>query len=86
MTKKLFAVEVTYKAYAWAEDKFDAEGLVSEIVDTESYPDIEIEEVDSNVLDWDLGSCIYHNENRDIRLREVLVSPRLATREENLDD
>jgi hypothetical protein len=81
MTKKLFTVEVTYKAYAWAEDKFDAEGLVSEIVDTESYPDIEIEEVDSNVLDWDLESCVYHNEKRDIRLREVLVSPRLATKE-----
>jgi hypothetical protein len=80
MTKKLFTVEVTYKAYAWAEDKFDAEGLVSEIVDTESYSDIEIEEVDFNVLDWDLESCVYHNEKRDIQLREVLVSPRLATK------
>jgi hypothetical protein len=81
MTKKLFVVEVTYKAYAWAEDKFDAEGLVHEIVDTESSPDIDIEEIDSNVLGWDLGSCIYHDEKRDIRLREVLVSPRLAISE-----
>jgi hypothetical protein len=78
MTKKLFAVEVTYKAYAWAEDKFDAEGLVSEIVDTESSPDIDIEEVNSNVLDWDLGSCIYHNNTGDILLSEVLANVKLA--------
>jgi hypothetical protein len=86
MTKKLFVVEVTYKAYAWAKDKFDAEGLVDEIVDTESSPDIDIEEIDSNVLGWDLGSCIYHDEKRDIRLREVLVSPRLATRKGDFND
>jgi hypothetical protein len=83
MTKKLFAVEVTYKAYAWAEDKFDAEGLVSEIVDTESSPDIDIEEVNSNVLDWDLGSCIYHNERRDIQLRDVLFTSQAPISEEN---
>jgi hypothetical protein len=74
MTKKLFAVEVTYKAYAWAEDKFDAENLASEIVDTEPDPDIQVDEVDSNVLGWDLGCCVYHDEGGDIQLRDVLVT------------
>jgi hypothetical protein len=83
MTKKLFAVEVTYKAYAWAEDKFDAEGLVSEIVDTESYPDIEIDEVDSNVLGWELECCVYHDEGGDIQLRDVLFTSQAPTREES---
>jgi hypothetical protein len=80
MTKKLFAVEVTYKAYAWAEDKFDAENLASEIVDTELDPDIQVDEVDSNVLDWDLGCCVYHGEGGDIQLRDVLVTSQAPTR------
>jgi hypothetical protein len=83
MTKKLFVVEVTYKAYALAEDQFDAENLVSEIVDTESYPDIQIDEVDSNVLGWDLGCCVYHDEGGDIQLRDVLTSSKAPTSEEN---
>jgi hypothetical protein len=86
MTKKLFAVEVTYKAYAWAEDKFDAESLVSEIVDSESYPDIEVDEVYSNVLGWDLACCIYHEGGGDIQLRDVLFTSQAPTREENLND
>jgi len=83
MTKKLFAVEVTYKAYAWAEDKFDAENLASEIADTESDPDIQVDEVDSNVLGWDLGCCVYHDEGGDIQLRDVLVTSQTPTSEEN---
>ena len=83
MTKKLFAVEITYKAYAWAEDKFDAENLASEIVDTESYPDIEIDEVDSNVLGWELECCVYHDEGGDIQLRDVLFPSQVPTSEEN---
>jgi hypothetical protein len=86
MTKKLFAVEVTYKAYAWAEDKFDAENLASEIVDSEFYPDIQVNKVDSNVLGWDFGSCVYHNErrDRDIQLRDVLFTSQAPISEENL--
>jgi hypothetical protein len=72
MTKKLFAVEITYKAYAWAEDEIEAEGLVSDIVDTESCPDIVISEATSNVLGWDLDCCVYHEGSSDVRLREVL--------------
>jgi len=85
MTKKLFAVEVTYKAYAWAEDQFDAENLVSEIVDSESYPDIQVNEVDSNVLGWDFGCCVYHNERRDIQLRDVLFTSQAPISEESFD-
>lgn len=49
-TKKLFAVEITYKAYAWAEDEIEAEDLARDIVDAESYTDIVISEATSNVL------------------------------------
>jgi hypothetical protein len=71
-TKKLFAVEITYTAYAWAEDEIEAEGLAQEIVDTESYPDIVISEATSNVLGWDLDCCVYHDGRSEVRLREVL--------------
>jgi len=71
-TKKLFAVEITYKAYAWAEDEIEAEDLARNIVDTESYPDIVISEVNSNVLGWDPDCCVYHEGSSDVRLREVL--------------
>ena len=80
MTKKLFAVEVTYKAYAWAENKFDAENLASEIVDTEPDPDTQAYEVNSNVLGWDLACCVYHYEGGDILLRDVLVTSQSPTR------
>jgi hypothetical protein len=70
-TKQLFAVEITYKAYAWAEDEIEAEGLVSDIVNTEE-PSIVISEVNSNVLGWDLDCCVYHEGSSDVRLREVL--------------
>jgi hypothetical protein len=83
MTKKLFTVEATYKAYAWAEDEFDAENLVSEIIYKEDYPDIQVNEVDSNVLGWDLKCYVYHNERRDIQLRDVLFTSQAPTREEN---
>jgi hypothetical protein len=86
MTKKLFAVEVTYTAYAWAESKFDAENLSYEIVDTESYPDIQVDEVDSNVLGWDLGCCVYHHGGGDIQLRDVLFTSQAPISEENTND
>jgi hypothetical protein len=81
MSKKLFAVEITYKAYVLAEDTFDAENFVSEITDTESYPDVQVDEVDSNVLGWDLGCCIYHDEGGDIQLRDVLFPSQTPTSE-----
>jgi hypothetical protein len=71
MTKKLFAVEITYTAYAWAEDEIEAEDLVSDIVDTEE-PSIVISEATSNFLGWDLDCCVYHEGSSDVRLREVL--------------
>lgn len=71
-TKKLFAVEITYKAYAWAEDEIEAEDLARDIVDTESYPDIVVSEATSNFLGWDLDCCVYHGGSSDVRLREVL--------------
>lgn len=79
MTKKLFAVEVTYKAYAWAEDKYEAEDLKSEIVDTEDSPEVLVTEVQSNILGWDPKCYVYHNEEGDIMLRDVLVDSQKPT-------
>ena len=82
MAKKLFTVEVTYKAYAWAEDETEAEDLKSEIVNTEDFPDVLVMEAKSNVLGWDPKCYVYHNESGDIMLRDVLVDsqePRRGT-------
>lgn len=79
MAKKLFAVEVTYKAYAWAEDKYEAEDLKSEIVDTEDFPEVLVTEAKSNILGWDPKYYVYHNEEGDIMLRDVLVDSQRPT-------
>jgi hypothetical protein len=71
---KLYAVEITYKAYVLAEDEFSAELFASEIADTESYPDVSAFEVTppSNPLGWDLGCCVYHEtEHGDIHLKDI---------------
>jgi hypothetical protein len=72
MTKKLFIVEITYQAYAWVEDSSEAEEMAREIVNTEDYPDVLVTEAKSNTLGWDLKSCVYHNDKKDIMLRDVL--------------
>ena len=79
MTKKLFAVEVTYKAYAWVEDEAEAEDLKSEIVDTEDFPEVLVTEAESNILGWDPKCYVYHNEEGDIMLRDVLVDSQKPT-------
>lgn len=78
MTKKLFAVEITHRAYAYVEDEHEAADLASEICDTEDYPDVFATEVTSNIFGWDPACCIYHNEEGDIRLSEVLPTPSLS--------
>ena len=72
MTKKLFAVEVVYEAYVWAEDDAKARDMGVEIARTEDFPRVSAKEVQSNVLGWDPKACVYHNEDWDIELRDVL--------------
>lgn len=72
---KLYAVEITYKAYVWAPSKYEAENFVSEITGTEDFPEVICDEVDTNILGWDGNCCIYHNGNGDLRLKDVLVAP-----------
>jgi hypothetical protein len=72
MTKKLFAVEVVYEAYVWAEDDAKACDMGNEIARTEDFPRVSAREVQSNVLGWDPKACVYHNEDWDIELRDVL--------------
>lgn len=71
MANKLFAVEITYKAYVLAEDHFEAQDLASEITDTED-PVIDAHEVCTNLLGWHPESLVYHNSGADITLREAL--------------
>jgi hypothetical protein len=73
MANKLFAVEITYKAYVLAEDYFEAQGFASEITDTED-PVIDAHEVHANLLGWHPESLMYHNGAGDITLREALES------------
>ena len=75
MTKKLFAVEVVYEAYVWAEHDTEARDMAYEIARTEDFPRVSAREVQSNVLGWDPKSCVYHNEDHDIELRDVLEAP-----------
>ena len=72
MTKKLFVVEIVYEAYAWAEDDAEARDMAYEMARTEDFPRVSAQEVQSNVLGWDPKANIYHNEDGDIELRDVL--------------
>jgi hypothetical protein len=74
MAKKLFAVEIVYKAYAWAEDEAEACDMHNEIARTEDFPRVTAVEVESNVLGWDPKCCVYHSDSGDIELRDVLVN------------
>ena len=73
MSKKLFAVEVTYKAYAWVEDKPEAIDFAYEIVRTECF-DVDAYEISSNIFGWHPKAYVYHNGDEDIQLKEVLVN------------
>jgi len=81
MADKLFAVEVTYKAYVLAEDYFEAKDFASEITDTED-PVIDAREVHANLLGWHPESLVYHNGSNDITLREALESVKQSTIQE----
>ena len=81
MTKKLFAVEITYKAYAWVENSYEAEEMAREIVSTEDFPEILITEPTSNILAWDPKCCVYHNDKGDIMLRDVLANSQKPLKE-----
>lgn len=74
MAKKLFAVEIVYEAYVWAEDEAEACDMHNEIARTEDSPRVSAVEVQSNILGWNPRSCVYHNESGDIELRDVLVN------------
>ena len=75
MAKKLFAVQIVYDAYVWAEDDSEAIDMHDEITRTEDFPSVTAHEVSSNVLGWDHDCCVYHNGDGDIRLGEVLPTP-----------
>jgi hypothetical protein len=59
MENKLFVVEATCKAYVLAEDYFEAQDLVSDIVETED-PVVDAHKVRTNFLGWHLECCVYH--------------------------
>lgn len=76
MAKKLFVREITYRAYVYAEDGFEASDYDIEIVSDSLTPSESLTElVDPkrpNPLRWDLDCCVYHSGSGDITLRELL--------------
>lgn len=87
MTKnKLYVVEVSFTAFAWAESSEEAEDFADEIVATEDSATVEATETDINSLGWDLDALVYHKGGVELRLRDVLYSPPPApTQECNYD-
>lgn len=71
MSKKLYELTVEYKAYVWAEDEWEAQDLVSDVVDTEE-PTVSVFETrGTNTLGWTDETCVYHDDTEDVYLRDV---------------
>lgn len=70
--KQLFVVEVTYRAYVFADDASDAREFINEIKDTELENDVIISKVDSNVLDWPTHFLVYTDSDKEIDLHTAL--------------
>lgn len=71
MSKKLYELTVEYKAYVWAEDRWEAEDLASEVIDTEDPTVTVFETRSTNTLGWTDETCVYHNDEGDVYLRDV---------------
>lgn len=82
MANKLFLVEITYRAYALAADRYGAEDLAREIARTEDYPDVSVVEATSNVLGWDPECLVYNSGGDDITLGSVLDDSKKPSSEE----
>jgi hypothetical protein len=70
--KKLYVVEVTYRAYVWAEDEDNAEEFASEITADEE-PEVSADQVRSgtNPLNWGKPCLVYHDERYAMELGEA---------------
>jgi hypothetical protein len=70
--KKLYVVEVTYRAYVWAADEDNAESFASEITADEE-PGVNAYRVKSgsNPLNWRKSYPVYHDEPTLLELGEV---------------
>lgn len=75
MTKSLFIVEVTYKAYVWAEDFEAAEDFADEIVRTEDYSEVNSHPVSRDELGWSGRALVYHDGDGDLLLKDLLSEP-----------
>lgn len=71
MTNKLYVVEVSYKAYVWAESDTDAVDMADEIVKTEDHPIIILREAQKNTLGWKENCLVYHSGDEEITLESV---------------
>lgn len=70
--KQLFVVEVTYKAYVFADDVSDAREFIDEIKDTEQFDFYNIRKVDKNVLGWPIHALVYTDSDEEIDLHTAL--------------
>ena len=70
--KKLYVVEVMYRAYVWAADEDNAEAFAEEIQKCDE-PDVSADQVRSgtNPLNWAKLCLVYHDERYAMELGEA---------------
>jgi len=73
MEKKLYLVEVSYQAYAWAENDYEAEDFANEIVHNER-PSLCVEEVGErkNPLSW-REHCLVYTNGEEISIGKIIA-------------
>ena len=88
MTKKLFYVEITKSGWVLAEDKFDAESYVDEIIDCENNPRITVSGYNTVTLkesEWSRDCLVYHDiMDEDDTLKEIRLGQALDELDKNL--
>lgn len=73
----LYRVEVRFEAVVMAEDKFDAEDYVDQIIDNE-HKDIIISKIDHEHLrfglppGWSINTLIYHEGDKDLSVADAV--------------
>lgn len=74
--KKLYVLEVLYQAYVWAKDEDEAQRFDQDI--QHETPEVWAQEVISspNPLGWEPECLVYHMGTEDVRLSDVLATPK----------
>lgn len=86
MTKELFYVEITKSGWVLADDKFDAESFVDEIIDCELNADITVSSYEKVILKetgWSRDCLVYHDIMGENDLKEITLGQALDELDKN---